>query len=293
MDTANSRMGGVAKGLHSSLARHGYGFQYAVTKIAADLSRGDRSPWILPVLEFPVEVHGAGTRIDIILQHKFANALLVCECKRVNPAFSDWCFVRQPRFIDGLIDHITYEIISKTDEGGVFSSLSDPFGSSEVYHLAQEVRSAEKGDPKGQGKGMIEEAATQVLRGLNGLAKLFHERPEYLPTKNLYGDRGEVKVLPVVFTTARLWTSQIDLSESELSSGILRERDGELTQVDYLHYVYHQSPGLKHEVPPKETQGSMRDLSDVLRQEYTRAITIVGASGVERFFVDSKRRIRY
>ncbi len=106
-----SRMEGVAKGLHSSLARHGYGFQFAFTKLAADLSRADRSPGILPVLEFPVEVRGAGTRIDIIFQHKVANALLVCECKRVNPAFGDWCFVRQPKFIDGFIDRVTHEIL--------------------------------------------------------------------------------------------------------------------------------------------------------------------------------------
>ncbi len=291
--TTESRVAGVAKGLHSSLARHGYGFQYAVTKMAADLSRADRSPWILPVLEFPVEVRGSGTRIDIIFQHKVANALLVCECKRVNPAYSDWCFVRQPKFIDGLIDRISYEILIKTSEGDVLSSLSDPMGESQVYHLAQEVRSSEKGDSKGQGKGMIEEAATQVLRGTNGLARFFHERPEYMPAKNLYGDRGEVRLIPVIFTTARLWTSQIDLSESELASGILKKKDRELMEVDYLYYVYHQSPGLKHDVPQKETGSSMKDLSDALRQEYTRAITIVGASGAERFFVDFKRRIPY
>jgi len=89
------------------LNRHGYGFQYAVLKkceeVAAILEKNlTPATWAPLVSEFPVEVQRAGTKIDFILRRISRWAVpgvpvyLLAECKRANPALSNWCFARAP-----------------------------------------------------------------------------------------------------------------------------------------------------------------------------------------------------
>jgi len=46
----------VQKGFEKVLNRHGYGFQYAVLKLATELYEQNKSAWVFNVAEFPVEV---------------------------------------------------------------------------------------------------------------------------------------------------------------------------------------------------------------------------------------------
>ena len=80
----------------------GYGFQYAVLKAAQAATQID-SKWRFEVAEFPVQVQGVNTKIDFVLQHGGTSrhnppqpCYLLAECKRANPALSNWCFVRAP-----------------------------------------------------------------------------------------------------------------------------------------------------------------------------------------------------
>src|SRR4051812_35520208 len=77
-----------AKALNS----HGYGFQYRVIKEVEECD----SIWSPVVPEFPVEARGHETRIDVILKGTRRSLYIVAECKRVNPALSQWCFVQSP-----------------------------------------------------------------------------------------------------------------------------------------------------------------------------------------------------
>src|SRR5437016_2231746 len=91
----------VRKGFEITLNRHGYGFQYSVLKLASELYKQNQSAWFFEVAEFPVEVQQAGTRIDFILRrsNRFVGGLplfMLAECKRANPALSNWCFARAP-----------------------------------------------------------------------------------------------------------------------------------------------------------------------------------------------------
>jgi hypothetical protein len=94
-----------------SLDRHGYGFQYRVLKAANDLFRENTSFFAFEVAEFPVEVQSSDTKVDFILRRTVGPFIrrdgtastsrrrplfLVAECKRANPALSDWCFLRAP-----------------------------------------------------------------------------------------------------------------------------------------------------------------------------------------------------
>lgn len=83
------------------LNRHGYGFQFSVLKKADELARQRKSAWDFEVCEFPVE-GGPGTRIDFVLSRPPRRGdgskyyFLIAECKRANPALSNWCFARAP-----------------------------------------------------------------------------------------------------------------------------------------------------------------------------------------------------
>lgn len=281
IDLSQNRSEDVAKRLQATLDRHGYGFQYAVVRIADELHREGRSPWRLPVTEFPVEVNGHVTRADIIFEHFHGSKLLVCECKRTNSALSDWCFLNVPsHLIAGSNAGVSYERIVRSPDG-VKSSPGEPSYPADVYQMAVEVRSQEKGDNVGQGRGVIEEAATQVLRSLNGLANYFCARPDHIASRN-----GWLTLIPVIFTTARLWVSKSDLSMADLATGMgaLSERD--LESRDYLVYTYPLSSNLRHTVeslPGQRERVLPPHLGEVLYREYMRAIVVVSATGIEKY----------
>ena len=87
----------VETGFMKVLNLHGYGFHYSVLKLASELYANGSSKWFFEAAEFPVQVQGLGTRIDFVLQHVDSPSFyLLAECKRVNPALSNWCFARAP-----------------------------------------------------------------------------------------------------------------------------------------------------------------------------------------------------
>jgi hypothetical protein len=75
----------------AALNRHGYGFQHAIIREVRRLYRPGVG-WQADGTEFPVEVNGASTHVDLLLRSR--SGLLVCECKRVDPALGIWCFAR-------------------------------------------------------------------------------------------------------------------------------------------------------------------------------------------------------
>lgn len=93
-------------------------------------------------------------------------------------------------------------------------------------------------------------------------------------------DKPEVGFLPVVFTTARLWASNVDLSSADLENGIFDLDSVDVEEKKWLFYHYHQSPSLKHSVPATIDNKSLKD---VLYREYVRTIAIVSVSGIEEF----------
>src|SRR6267143_1937049 len=74
------------------LNHHGYGFQYSVIEFIDKLRRERRCDWELEASEFPVIVQGRSTRIDFVFRKNRPFVYLVGECKRANPALSNWCF---------------------------------------------------------------------------------------------------------------------------------------------------------------------------------------------------------
>jgi hypothetical protein len=264
----------ISRGLTKVLNRHGYGFHYSVLQ---HINQIPRSGWGFEVAEMPVEVRGKGTRIDFILRRFNSHLYLVAECKRANPALASWCFVRTPYYRRNQREwRIILEETVFDTEGRLSAGASVLIRGPEVYQIGLEIRSGKKGDPGGGGRGAIEEAATQVCRGLNGMVQFLSTHPRTLPNQ---GD-SVAQFVPVIFTTARLWTSQVDLASADVNTGELEVgRDG-IHEVGWLWFQYHLSPGLKHSIP---SNGTPEGLGEVLEQDYVRTIGIVSSSGVRDF----------
>ena len=281
----------LERGLTHSLNTHGFSFQYAVLKAADICFKDEESPWAFEVSEFPVAVNETPTHIDFILRNKNEPFYLVGECKRSNPALSNWCFVRAPYVSRSISsgERIVREVISVRPNN---TSSPPRIGldwierSKDIYRLAFEVKSEDKGDSK-QGRGQINEATTQALRGLNGLISFFvnyYMNKFKLPLGMNFNNLSRVSFMPVIFTTAKIMVSDVDLSAADLESGNIDVSSVKLQPRDWIFYHFSQSPNIKHSFGNfKESE----ELSEVLYSDYTRTIPIVNSAGIRSFLSDN------
>jgi hypothetical protein len=276
----------------TALNRQGHPFQYAVIRRAHELNDERRSPWVFEASEFPVEVQSYHTRIDFVLS-QWSEAIrgpfrfLVAECKRANPSLHDWLFARAPYVRRGSVPRdILVESIRREGKG-LSASLSRLDGSENIYHVAVEVKGATKGDASGTGRGAIEEAATQVIRGVNGLIECFSKNQRYV------AENFPISFIPVIFTTAKIWATDADIA-SDITTGHVALGSEDVIEKPWLWFQYHVSPGLQHAIDrqlPKDESFSRATLGDLLEFEYARMIAVVGSGGIDAFLA-SQRWIR-
>lgn len=260
------------------LNSHGYGFQYSVLNLAKKLREEYKSEWRFEVAEFPVEVQGRGTRIDFVLSYAHGPLYIIAECKRANPALSNWCFVRAP-FIRG--DSAFRGLVieqAKLETNQIYTSFKrKDVANYEPYHIALEVKANKLGDRTGGRPEAIEEAATQVCRGLNGMVETLAKHTQLIRN---YRDKEYINLLPVIFTTAQIWASDIDLGSADLLTGEVDLVNAGFSPKEWILYQYHLSPGLKHS---SSSIGPATSLGEIMEREYIRTIPIVSASGIESF----------
>lgn len=272
----------------TALNRHGFPFQYAVIRLAHELRGQKRSPWVFEASEFPVEVQGYHTRIDFVLSQWVGPCrFLVAECKRVNPSLHDWLFARAPYVRRGRAPRDILVERVQMDGRDLFSSLGRLDGSENIYHMAVEVKGNARGDSSGAGRGAIEEAATQVIRGVNGLIECFSKNRRYLPMDS------PVTFIPVIFTTAKVWATDVDISAADVAKGELALGSADVSEKPWLWLQYHVSPGLKHtvdryQVREDDISFEKTDLGHLLEIEYARTIAVVGPNGIESFLASQR-----
>ena len=269
----------VGKELRDTLNRHGHPFQNSLIKEISQLN--NLAEWKIWIPELPVEVQGAHTRIDFVLVNDESNFYLVCECKRSNPALANWCFVntlfKSPH---KLFKNSIATTMEKDGGKPVRVGVRELSPSDDLYQVAIEVKSNKKGDSGSPGRGQIEEASTQVCRQLNGLVNFFHKHGP------LWEKKKRISLVPVLFTTAKLWVSDVDLSTAKLESGELEPPTVPVRLVQWLWYQYHQSPGLKHSV--QETNFPVTDIEDTLFREFMRTIAVVTPAGLKEFLASRR-----
>lgn len=270
--------------LQDKLNQHGYAFHYRVLEEAKRLFEENTSPWLFEAAEFPVEIKNKDTRIDLILaygRHRSTAAsittYIIGECKRTNPSMNQWCFVKAP-FVrrDSMCEKMILERALKKQGQFTSTGWSPGFRLDETYHIGLVLKSKSKGDkntPDGGGRDGIEASVTQVLRGCSGFVEYNNALAE-----NLVDGWGAI-LIPVVFTTAKLFTSDVDLSKADLEQGTV-ELDDEPTEVPYLFYQYNSSAGIRNTIM---TSYDPVELGKVLESEYMRTVCVVNARGIERF----------
>jgi hypothetical protein len=260
------------------LNEHGYAFHYAALRHAMQVESSPFSPWIVTASELPVNVNGKDTRVDFVLRHKSDMAFMVIECKRVNPAFTDWCFFRAP-FIRADDHHPTYwfEHWERFPQLGWPVVDAVPRGDAKgAYHIALSLKGKRESDKCGSdGRQGAEEAFTQVMRHSSGFLKLLSEHRGLVPVNGLQ----ERLIIPAVFTTARLWACEADLSLADLESGRLDPKGITLKERPWIAFQYHTSQGLR----PLPAQAPVSDLGTYLAQYVIRTIFVVNTSGIHDF----------
>ncbi len=195
-----------------TLNSHGYGFQYAVIREAQRLREEGKSEWIFEVSEFPVSVRGKNTHIDLILRKHNTRYHLIGECKRANPALANWCFVRSPYIRRNRTSQKLFFQYVLPATSNVATGV-DTGSSDKIYNIGLEAPSGMKGDVQGQGRKVIEDAVTQVTLGVNGMI-------DFLPAHSSFAPPQEkIHLIPVIFTTANLWTTEVDLGSASLETG--------------------------------------------------------------------------
>jgi len=245
--------------------------------------------WNVECLEFPVEVRGRDTKLDMVLEYTRTTTvgpgrlLAVAECKRANPAFVDWCFARgiAGAVRDLVVDRLRYQAIHEASgaKAGYAVLFTD-----EVWDVAYPLKSKEKGDGGGEGRDVINSAVTQVLRGVNGLLEhlaknettgLEHARPSV------------VYVVPVIFTTARLWTSDQQLNEASLADGNMPLLSN-LRETPWVWLQETVSHGIRHSLQLDPLQRPVPDgLHGQLAHRFTRHVAVVNAMHARAFLADS------
>ena len=152
-------------------------------------------------------------------------------------------------------------------------------GHSQTYHVGLSVKSNQPGDKVGRkDTDAIEDAAGQVCKGLNGLIEFFNSQRLKLP------ENEKLYFMPVIFTTARLWTTDVELASAGIEKGEFERGSVSVKEAPWIWYQYHVSPELKHTVSTDETEYlSPFNLAGILEQEFIRSIAIVSVKGVEDF----------
>jgi hypothetical protein len=140
------------------------------------------------------------------------------------------------------------------------------------------------GEGQGQATGAINAAVAQVLRGTSGFIN-------HLYSYRSFTRRTSLRFIPVIFTTAELWVTDTDLSQAELTTGILAPEAVTAHRIDYLWFTHNRSPDLRHGLTWGRTND---DLSMEMRREFARSMAIVSPSGIERFLtMEGERLILY
>jgi len=264
----------------------GYGFQYSALEKIRQFHAQRQIGWEVEAAEFPAKVQDSETHIDFILRYRDTQVLILAECKRVNPKLSEWCFIKAPfvhknrSWENWLVDHVEYAG-SQNDVTGVEFISGEFIPFNKFYHIGFVTKSKEKGEPGPSGKKAIDDAATQVCRGLNGLIEYLPTAPHLLKKldkKNII--YSGVTLLPVIFTTAQLYTCECNLAKADLTNGNIDLSKEKISEQDWIFYQYHVSPGLKHSHARNQTVDSF---SQALDYEYIRTIPIVSVKGIRNF----------
>jgi hypothetical protein len=226
-------------------------------------------------------VNSPSLHIDLVLRS--LGGLLVVECKRVNPAIGLWCFGRSEYGTrNGSASQMVRvdKVLCRNDTGAWNVRRDGQMNTEHQYHVGLETKSGVKGDEQGGGRSALNDSVNQALRASSGLTNTFAE----MNNPDLLGPRRNLVVIPVVLTTARLFTCDVDLSEASLEDGRL-PADVATSERDWLWYRTNLTRSLRHQVPhiPYTPRTSASAFGEIAEVDYARSVGIVTIRGLQDF----------
>lgn len=275
----------IADNFESLLNKHGYNFQYSIVRRAEQLKKENRSSWQLEGMEIPVIAGGDITHVDFVLfqiprfEERKKRVFLVAECKRVDPAKGYWCFTKNPytwRNSNRLRNSVQFDQIRRFSDVPQFnSSTTISWTERDILDLGLEINTGAKGDGIGGREAAINRSVAQVLRATAGFIQYLTHDETHLEL-----DKDTV-FIPAIFTTAKLFSSSIDLAVADLETGHLPTSSVAVEEKEWLWFNYNRSSNLSHQLP-FDTESNKN--YDLYFRHFTRTIAIVGPKGVDKFF---------
>jgi hypothetical protein len=210
-----SQFNNLQDSLFNALNEHGYLFQEGCKY---DLENNNTG-WAVSAMEYPVSFNGQDTKIDLVLYlNRSPEKYSLVECKRADPAYTHWLF-RVPNLNLTYSPHCSV-LWMKCDQVSSNAPM-DPFigiSSLEVdvpTYYAQswlEVK-AVKSQGRTSTPQSIENAFSQVLRGINGFAQ--EQKVQRIRQHSAFN----TYIIPVVVTTALLHLAHFDPKEIDITTG--------------------------------------------------------------------------
>lgn len=272
------------------LNSEGHAYQHAVIKETERLFAEGKSPFLFETAEFPVSLNGRHTRTDAVLRHKDRGLYLVGECKRTRPGTA-WAFVKAP-YVRYNYDcgEILFESLMVDENKGCWVKSHSKHGEEEkLFQIAYPFKDAQGEENAGSvDRDSIENAVRQVFLATHGLLCTIADHDHLIPWNEF------VPFIPVVFTTARLYTLAADLEKTDLISGKLSAEGVNAVSRCWLLYRYHLSPDLVVRMNRRLSQTEQvlgLNLPRLLDHEYARTVAIVNSEGIEDFLLFASREL--
>lgn len=283
-----TRLNLLQAGAVKKINANGHGFQFAVSKFFEEKRKRMDSRWILVGTEVPVSLHNTNTHIDLVCRNADRVSepcdYLIVECKRVDPARGNWCFFKNPyTWFNTDPAYLQFDELRYQESSDALIGSTNMRIDGRVYHLGYALSTQEKGEGQGTKGSAIDDAITQVLRGTSGFINQVGQDWQDTP-KNQNRKVEHYRFLPLVITTADLFVSSADLTDTGLVDGKIDPTLVTLEPVDWIWFSYNRPNELNHKVGNRKLDEN--DYLNPLFYQFTRSVAIVNPKGLD-YFLDS------
>jgi hypothetical protein len=272
----------LSSSMEKTLNSHGFSYQYSVIRRIHDLYESGRSKWILEGAEIPVETISGITQIDFVSRQKGESIFLIAECKRISASLKDkklWCFVKAPytwrgaSFVNGK-SVAQFETILHFGPRQYASSNLVSYDTKNIYDLGFEIINGSK--KIGESKE-INNSVQQVIKGLSGFINYIGNKED----EHGILTKGSTYIcIPVIFTTAKLFVTEVDIGKADITKGHLPVDSVKLTPKNWIWFNENRSLNQSHNL--RFNHSVSTNLSKYF-QEFTRTVAIVSSEGIDEF----------
>lgn len=258
-----------------ALREHGHGFHYAVIRRIERATQQVMLGWRFVAAEVPLELNGVDVHADFLFEA--SNRYLIGECKRVNPTYSEWLFAQTSYRTGGSARlRPTVEELYVAPGSALQVRPFEVAGAEHAFQVGVSVHAKRKGEGCVSDKTAIEEATKQVSRAAGGFSQLCRDNGALLPSP--------ARIIPVIFTTAKLAVCNQALELSNLATGDLDES----AAFSYRPWVWYQrglTPSLRANLQGRYVSEDSPTWARYFSRSALRSVAIVNEEGIGEFLV--------